>query len=139
MGGDEGPMAGADPAVPRVTIPPELLKAIGREAAEAFDQWNVGRVRSAAAEAAVEVARAKIVVDSVAMPPSRKDMVASLTPFVLQEWGADEHCSPTAALGALVGITLLTTQRAIQVFREEAAERKAAAGSVAPPSPLAAP
>jgi hypothetical protein len=119
MDGDEGPMGGPAPAPPRVTLPPDLLETIGRELTEAVDAWNVGKVRSAAAEAGVPADRSAPLVDSVKMSEGRKAMAGRLTPLALQEWGAEEMATPTGALVAIFGLQALATIRACQALREE--------------------
>jgi len=123
LGDDEGAAPGEVPSGPRFVIPPEIVKALGRELAAGRNNQNVGRLRSAAVAAAVEPARAALVVDSVKMSDERLDMVATLTPLALQEIGADEHVSPLTALIAILGIGELAVWRAIQVFREEGQNR----------------
>lgn len=117
-------MGGEAAAERRIVIPPELLEAMGREAALTFDGYNVGLTAAAAASAQIEPARAKPLVDSVRMGQSKVDMAGKLTPFALQEWGADEHCSPTAALVAIFGMAYLAGARARQLFAEEAAKAR---------------
>jgi len=95
---------------------------MGREAALTLDGYNVALTSSAAIAAKIDPARAKPLVDSVRMGQGKIDMVGKLTPFALQEFGADEHCSPTAALFAIFGMAYLAGARARQLFAAEAAE-----------------
>jgi hypothetical protein len=97
---------------------------MGREAALTLDGYNVALTSSAAIAAKIDPARAKPLVDSVRMGQGKIDMVGKLTPFALQEFGADEHCSPTAALFAIFGMAYLAGARARQLFAAEAAETK---------------
>jgi hypothetical protein len=98
---------------------------MGREAALTLDGYNVGLTAAAAVASKVDPEKAKPLVDSVRMGPGKIEMAGKLTPFALQEWGADEHCSPTAALLAIFGMAYLAGARARQLFAEEAAKTKA--------------
>ena len=125
MEGGESSFGGPPPAQPRVTLPPDLLEAIGRELTEAVDAWNVGKVRAAAAEANLPADRTAPLVDSVAMSEARKNMAGRLTPLALAEWGVEEAATPTGALVALFGIQALATLRAVQALREEGGKARA--------------
>ena len=107
---------------------------MGREAALTFDGYNTALTSAAALAAQIDPARSKVLVDSVRMGPTKVDMAGKLTPFALQEWGADEHCSPTAALVAIFGMAYLAGARARQLFAEEAALRKTEAGKADEPA-----
>lgn len=98
---------------------------MGKELALTIDGYNVGQTAAAAASAKIDPVAAKPVIDSVRMGQSKIDMAGKLTPFALEEWGASEHCSPTAALVAIFGMAYLAGARARQLFAEEAAKTKA--------------
>ena len=81
---------------------------------------------AAAVEFGIPLDAARPVIESVAMPQKRKELIGRLTPYAIREWGIGKVASPTGAILILVSVSELSAFRAIAAFREDAAARRRA-------------
>lgn len=104
LGGPDqvGPVEMENPGEKRVSIPPDLLTqlvgqtlCLGEDLATYKIQAMAARAGLTPGEIAPQLARAQL-------GDQRKQLVADLTPYALQEWGLDPQISPTAAIGLIL-------------------------------------
>jgi hypothetical protein len=82
------------------------------------DQYGRNKVKSAAIAAGVSESVAAPVIESAALSPEMKELVAELAPHALAEHGLDPSISPTGCIVTIMGMWFLGVQSAAATFKD---------------------
>ena len=107
---------GGDPEMP-YDFPPDLLPDTAREICSIVEEGVQGLLRSKQRALKLNLPEADAVIESCAMGEGRKDFIAKLSPYVMQEWGLQPKVSPTVAVlfsFALFGKNIFASIKALE-------------------------
>lgn len=118
--------AQVEPAGPaRVSIPPDLLSKIVKEALGTAEAFAGSKLEAVALQAGLKREEIAPQLHRTQIPEERKDLVAELTPLALEELGADAKVSPSVAIGLMLGPWVLASVSAYTTLSRLAAEKLA--------------